>query len=135
LKKLKKKEEFKNISMKEMRERCKPRWYDMDAKEITVDEWEDLYSSNKRTIASENIGDYWISTILLGLDHSFTPIMKPEIKSRPVIFETMVFGIVIEEEIKDIDYSGIYQERFCTKEEALEGHQRICEEVRQGRIT
>lgn len=51
-----------------------------------------------------------VSTIFLGLDHSFGG-------GSPILYETMVFGGA---------HDG-YQERYTTKEEALLGHKRAVE--------
>lgn len=47
-----------------------------------------------------------ISTVFLGLDHSFGR------TERPILFETMIFGGVHDE----------YQDRYSTWNEAVEGH-------------
>ncbi|SRR5216683_5278951 len=50
-------------------------------------------------------GDVLVSTVFLGLDHSFG-------RGKPVLFETMIFGL-------DDDK---YQRRYSTWGDALEGH-------------
>jgi hypothetical protein len=53
-----------------------------------------------------------VSTVFLGLDHSYG-------EGPPVLWETMVFG-------------GVYdtkQWRYCTKQEALDGHRRAVQIV------
>ena len=52
-------------------------------------------------------GSIYVSTVFLGLDHSFDG-------GRPVLYETMIFGGEHDE----------YQERYYTYQEAKEGHQR-----------
>jgi hypothetical protein len=54
----------------------------------------------------------YVSTVFLGLDHSFGD-------GPPVLWETMVFGGVLDGE----------QRRYTSLEAALEGHQDICVEV------
>ncbi len=58
-----------------------------------------------RRVAEDEIGEVRISTGFLGIDHSFDD-------GPPVLFETMIFGGSHDGE----------QWRYCTKEEALEGH-------------
>lgn len=56
----------------------------------------------------------FISTVWLGLDHSFMEV------GRPLIFESMVFG-------KDTNGSDIDMDRYSTESEALAGHKRLIE--------
>lgn len=51
-------------------------------------------------------GELLVSTVFLGLDHSLYA-------ERPVLFETMVFGPT---------RYHLYQRRYCTWDEAVEGH-------------
>jgi hypothetical protein len=56
-------------------------------------------------IAKDTIGDVEVSTIFLGIDHSFG-------SGPPLLFETMVFGGELDDE----------QERYSTEAQALAGH-------------
>lgn len=58
---------------------------------------------------------YHVSTVFLGIDHSFRP-------GKPLLFETMVFT-------PDPDWQD-YQERYSTWSDAEAGHARIVEAVR-----
>lgn len=93
-------------------------YYDMDGKPITIEEWSKLYAQHPgqpspRRVAETTLPDgTWISTVLLGIDHGWG------IGRRPVIFESMVFPA------KD-NMEALEQDRYCTKEEALEGHARL----------
>lgn len=95
-------------------------WYDRDG--IPIDNLEDIerllrdpdYKILKRT----NVHEWQVSTVWLGLDHSFC------MGSRPLIFETMVFrrhpmgdGIITGE-----DYD---MDRYATEAEALKGHEEM----------
>jgi hypothetical protein len=64
--------------------------------------------SNRRTIKRDEIGDILISTVFLGLDHSWTP------GGKPVLWETMIFGGEHDQ----------YQERYTSHKDALEGHKK-----------
>lgn len=62
----------------------------------------------KRRVAWTTLpGGVRVSTVFLGLDHSFGD------EATPVVFETMILGQNNDE----------YQERFCTWDEAVAGHE------------
>ena len=65
-------------------------------------------NQDKKRVAKDDIGAYWVSTVFLGLDHSFGD-------GPPVLFETMVFP--------HDSFSEEYCERCSTWEEALIQHQ------------
>lgn len=60
---------------------------------------------------------FWVSTVWLGLDHSFSW-TGDEPNPKPLIFETMIFKMGV----KAMDNSLNYQTRYTTEEEALAGH-------------
>lgn len=68
-----------------------------------------------RRVAETFIGDIKISTVFLSLDHGYGI-------GDPILFETMIFGG--PEEIDE------FQERYCTWEEAEEGHKNAVELVK-----
>jgi len=74
-------------------------------------EW--FENSANRRVALTFVENKRISTVFLGLDHSFSN--APD--AVPVLWETMVFGGEHDE----------YQERYTSKDAALEGHWRIVE--------
>ncbi len=99
-----------------MKERCKPRFYDMDTKHLNdVLEWgryiDKLHETGEFNLKSDFVGKYEISTIYVGLDMGM---FNPE----PLIFETMIFC----EDKEDPLY--MWMERYTYKDQALEGHQR-----------
>lgn len=69
--------------------------------------------TNRRTVKRDEIGDILVSTVFLGLDHSWTP------GGKPVLWETMIFGGEHDQ----------YQERYTSHEDALEGHKKALELV------
>ena len=71
-----------------------------------------------RDVAKDKIGKVLVSTVFLGLDHRFGFADKSD--SKPILFETMVFG-------GDLDGE---QERYCTWDDAEKGHQFMCEKVK-----
>ena len=67
----------------------------------------------------ETVNDKFVSTVFLPVDHNTRP------SGKPLVFETMVF----EDENIGIE---IYCERYSTYQEALEGHERAIEWVKNG---
>jgi hypothetical protein len=65
---------------------------------------------HRRRIALDKRGDITVSTVFLGLDHSF-------FGGPPVLWETMIFGGEHDED----------QERYTSQADALAGHARMCE--------
>lgn len=55
-----------------------------------------------------------VSTIFLGIDHGYSNDLPP------LLWETMVFGGVLDRT----------QDRYCSLEEAIAGHQAVCARVR-----
>lgn len=100
-----------------------PRYYDRSGKPIDMHQWakwgEDV--AYKR-IRETTIGDYWISTVWLGLNHNFG-------SGPPLIFETMVF--YRGESDSDIMDGGEWMDRYSTEAQAVKGHERMVEEVRK----
>ena len=88
-------------------------WYILDennkpvrsASVIEAAEWLDK-NPERKAVKQENIGDIFISTVFLGLDHAWD-------SDIPVLWETMIFGGEHDQ----------YQERYTSYEDALEGHQ------------
>jgi len=78
---------------------------DKPVAEPDVIKWADWYDSADRVVAKADIGDVSISTVFLGIDHSFG-------YGSPILYETMIFGG---------DHDG-FQQRHETKEQALIGH-------------
>lgn len=77
-----------------------------------ADEWGKWFKNFKnRQIKKTEKNGVTVSTVFLGIDHSFS-------KARePVLFETMIFG----------GEKDGYQKRYCTMQEALDGHNEIME--------
>lgn len=63
-----------------------------------------------RRVAVDYLPGVTISTVFLGLDHSFNFSGVP---SRPLLWETMIFGGKFDD----------FQERYSSQKEALVGHQ------------
>lgn len=73
--------------------------------EDAVLEWAKSFSDKSRFIASDYYGDAHVSTVFLGIDHSF-------FREKPEWFETMIFGG---------PHDG-YQDRYGTYDDAIDGH-------------
>lgn len=73
-------------------------------------EWADWFEKADRTVAKDEFNGIMVSTVFLGIDHSFGN------SEKPVLYETMIFGLKEED--------SEYQERYATKVEALAGHER-----------
>jgi hypothetical protein len=94
-------------------------FYILDANRLavpvaTVEEWGRYFQTANRRVALEEIGPYIISTVFLGLDHSFGG-------ELPILFESMIFGPPNGNEV-DMD-------RCSTWEEAIEMHERMVANV------
>jgi hypothetical protein len=86
------------------------RFYDLDGRLIAEEEWLKLHSDMAyRTVCLDVFGSVRISTVWLGIDHSFG-------SAPPTIFETMVFG--------DPECNGMCW-RYETIEEARRGHAEV----------
>lgn len=75
--------------------------------------WANWFEKSERSVAITKIGATKISTVFLGLDHSFG-------RGQPLLFETMVFGGPMDQHL----------ERYSTWEEAESGHASIVEKVK-----
>ena len=75
---------------------------------IEVAEWL-KENPERKAVKQEHIGDIFISTVFLGLDHA----MPWDDDKTPILWETMIFGGEHDQ----------YQDRYTSHEDALEGHQ------------
>jgi hypothetical protein len=87
-------------------------WYILDENNkpvtSTINEYVDWEEVNptKKAVKQEHIGDVFISTGFLGLNHAWN-------SDIPVLWETMIFGGEHDQ----------YMDRYSSYEDALEGHQ------------
>src|SRR5258708_10813621 len=79
-------------------------------------EWAMAYEDRGRIVQQDQIGEYWISTVFLGINSRL-------FRGPPVLFESMVF-------IGEKPNSSS-AERYSTWDEALAGHLRICAALRE----
>lgn len=107
--------------------------YGFDGQPVTEDEWHRLWEvkhsarrgdpesspdTDPSRIGSDHVGGLWVSTVWLGLDHSFG-------EGPPLVFETMVFS--------DGTSNDLFCARYSTPAEAKEGHDRVVSWLREGR--
>jgi hypothetical protein len=83
-----------------------------------MNKFEEFLKSSDRIIKQENIGNLHISTVFLGINHAWE---KEE--ECPILFETMVF--------KKISYSGLFQERYLSYDEAEQGHNKLKQKIKK----
>lgn len=81
--------------------------------------WTEWFETHDRHVADDRIGDVRVSTVFLGLDHSFPFFDGPH--GSPVLWETMIFGGEHDQ----------YQQRYHSRDAAIAGHQKALEMVRR----
>jgi hypothetical protein len=74
--------------------------------------WAEQFEKTERVIVQEHVRGCFVSTVFLGLDHSFGG-------GRPQVFETMIFHGICDQ----------YQKRSCSYVEALHEHNLAIKEV------
>ncbi len=67
--------------------------------------WFEKHNADRQVVRTELPGDVVVSTVFLGLDHSFG-------RGEPQLFETMIFGGPLDET----------QDRYATRQAAMNGH-------------
>lgn len=94
-------------------------YYDKDGSEIPRMEFLRKFNDPDYVrVALDEVGEAWISTVWMGLNHAMPPNLTP-----PLIFETMVGGG---------EYDG-KQVRYATLEEAEHGHRAVVAELHENR--
>lgn len=100
-------------------------YFDRQGEEMVMEQWAQLHEDMAyKRVAEDDIGPYWVSTVWIGLDMSFTG------EGPPIIFETMVF---LRDQRDDPEHFGLADidcSRYSTEEEALAGHEATCLLVR-----
>lgn len=90
----------------------RPLYYDRQGNPLSLLEWAKIVEAQDmayKIVKRSGTDDVWVSTVWLGIDHSFG-------EEVPLIFETMIFGLPPE-----VDE---YCERYPTEAAALAGHDR-----------
>ena len=79
-----------------------------------VEEWGAWFEKADRTVAKTGVGEAQVSTVFLGLNHSFG-------EGPPVLWETLVFGGPLDGEM----------DRYTSREDAEAGHAAMVERVKK----
>lgn len=90
-------------------------WYNRSGEKISMERADELLRDREYCVVQQDtLSDgSMVSTVWIGLDHRHIG------TGPPIIFETLW-----------LEGNPSYGERYCTQEEALEGHNRILEEAR-----
>lgn len=102
------------------------RYYDRQGNPMPDSAGTFIFGSNAddRRVAETQVGDVWISTVYLGLDHQWGD-------GPPLIFETMAFSAPKGK----ADFGDeLYCDRYSTEEEAQAGHDSAVKEFTEGRL-
>lgn len=96
--------------------------YDRAGELIDFGQWVALFEKRGyQSILKTRRGGYYVSTVWLGIDHSFGgPV--------PIIFETMIFRRT-RGRLRTVD---LYCRRYSTESQALRGHSDACRMIRSG---
>lgn len=92
--------------------------------EVNSKEWARWFEKNQeRIVAQEKIGEAFVSTVFLGLDHSYSlNALRGDPDHVPELFESMVFGGQLDELCW----------RYRSYIEASVGHKKLVKAVKQG---
>lgn len=92
--------------------------------QVTMNQWAKWFAeTTNRRVAETSIPPYYISTVFLGIDHGFW--------EKSLWFETMIFIHGKNKDILEDPSFQNYQERYETWEEALEGHEKAVQLVKE----
>ena len=97
------------------------KWYklndDHSVTEISYDELVNNFTTRPKHVGDDTVDGQRVSTVFLSLDHNW------DFDSNiPILFETMIFGGEYSEEMW----------RYSTYQEALDGHTRIVNCLKEG---
>jgi hypothetical protein len=92
------------------------KYYRRDGTPCDMKEWAEYMRRDRRVAYNELQNGLRVSTVYLGLDHSFDG-------PAPLIFETMVFPLV--------GYGDLDCRRYSTEEQAKAGHAEMVEKWKQ----
>jgi hypothetical protein len=79
------------------------------------DEWSEFMEHGERHVGYYEANGVRVSTVFLGVDHSFGFDLCPDANGKPILWETMVFGGLMDS----------HMERYTSIEAARQGHARI----------
>jgi len=93
-------------------------YIEKDGKPVEVEdvlEWAKWFETADRHVAITELDNCKVSTVFLGTDYNFSG------SGPPVIYETLVFGGPLDNAM----------DRYCTREEALKGHEAMVSKVKE----
>lgn len=90
-------------------------YYDRTGQPISIAQWGELLTDEYKRVVYDQIGDVKVSTVWLGIDHSFGA-------DVPIIFETMIFGGEYDSHLR----------RYATEADAIKGHAEAVEDLKIG---
>ena len=96
-------------------------YFDWDSRPITNWEYLFKYCFFPRHVGESEVDKYRISTVWLGMNPSFHGHLPP------LIFETMIFNTREDDQEGEDDEINLFQKRYSTFKEALDGHQNAVE--------
>ena len=100
----------------------RPLYYGRDGEPITQNEWSRAMRQ-PRHIGNTRIARCWVSTVWLGLDHSWV------FGGPPIIFETMIFVPRYKDRGR-VSSPQDWQTRYSTEDQARLGHERVVNRLR-----
>ena len=77
-------------------------------------DWSNKFNEKMRRVALDEVNGVSISTVFLGIDHSFG-------SGKPLLWETMCFS-------HNLDYDQ-YQERYTSYKDTVEGHKQCVDSI------
>ena len=103
-----------------------PEFFGLDGEVISYEKWSEIFAGRDRFLAGERIVEkrVRVSTVWIG-----TAWLLEDLEGqRPLIFETMVF------EDADDAWDDLGCWRWASREEALNGHAKIVDDIRNGAL-
>lgn len=96
-------------------------YYDHDGNITSQEHWEMLMEDRLgRRVAADTVGDYWVSTVWLGIDHGFGD-------GPPVLWETMIFAKGQGDPL-NLD---CWEQRYTSRKDAVEGHAKVVQQLKE----
>lgn len=83
--------------------------------------WGKWYETAERHVAQTTVGNLWVSTVFLGMDHQYGD-------GPPLLYETMVFGF---DEKGERDYADRECYRYSTWDDAEAGHAAVVKQLQK----
>lgn len=100
---------------------ARPMYYDRNGQPIDMMTWAKTFEDHEARVVGQHwVRGWMVSTVWLGLDHSFNPFSQ----GPPIIFETMIFPPGDDAPEGDSIWSEQHCERYATEAAAQAGHDR-----------